>query len=276
MAHTKPLHKYSMDTADLLQVSDTHERLPASSISAVAGIFAPLLFCFIVTIAGLLRHDYNPVAQYISVLEQGHNAWVQNMNMIITGCLITAFAPGLQQGINGRRSSMIGTVLLMICSISSIFIGLTPMVIELIAGHLHNVEFSFILVYWTHLPLVVLAAGSLIVASFFLAWGMRRDPYWQSYEMYSLLTGSAVLVILCFYILAENVMPYPGLSLQERIMLLVKAECPGAGFVERLLLGIICLWIETLAIHLFSLPEAHRRGIRRRSQSCKKPRRRIC
>lgn len=260
MARMKPSREPVVDTTGSLHTTHSRERLPASSIAAMAGIVAPILFWLIVTIAGSLRHDYNPVAQYISVLEQGHYGWLQNTNLIISGSLFTVFAFGLHHSINGGRSSKIGSVLLISCGLGSVFIGLTPMVIELITSHLHNRQLTFTIIYWTHLPLVTLAAVSLLAASFPLARGMRTDPCWQRYEVYSLGTSSAVLVILCFYIIVANVMLSPSLRLQERFMFLVKAECPGAGFVERLLLVIICVWIEALAIHLFSLPGIPRRG----------------
>ncbi|GHO68074.1 hypothetical protein KSC_069660 [Ktedonobacter sp. SOSP1-52] len=51
-----------------------------------------------------LRLGYNPIAQEVSDLTAGPFGWVQQVNFIVFGLLIIAFAVGLSRGVRAAAS----------------------------------------------------------------------------------------------------------------------------------------------------------------------------
>jgi hypothetical protein len=47
------------------------------------------LFFLVFTVAGLVRPDYDPLRHPVSSLEFGPTGWVQALNFIVTGTLVT-------------------------------------------------------------------------------------------------------------------------------------------------------------------------------------------
>ena len=54
------------------------------------------LFFLVFTVAGLVRPDYDPLRHPVSSLEFGPTGWVQALNFIVTGTLVTLFAWGVR------------------------------------------------------------------------------------------------------------------------------------------------------------------------------------
>jgi Protein of unknown function (DUF998) len=62
------------------------------SIALLAcGVAAGPLFFTIFLTAGVLRPDYDPFRHPVSSLEFGPRGWVQSVNFILTGTLVTLF-----------------------------------------------------------------------------------------------------------------------------------------------------------------------------------------
>ncbi|MGP3920629.1 DUF998 domain-containing protein [Nonomuraea sp. 10N515B] len=71
---------------------------------AIAGIVGPVLFTVGVLVQQFYRRDaYDPNAQMVSDLTASPFGWVQQVNFIVTGMLVIAFAAGLQRGVQPRQ-----------------------------------------------------------------------------------------------------------------------------------------------------------------------------
>jgi hypothetical membrane protein len=80
---------------------------------AVAGIVGPVLFTVGFLVLGLVRRgEYDPVAQQISDLTAGRYGWAQQLNFVVFGLLMIAFAVGLQQGVRATRARVVGRLVL--------------------------------------------------------------------------------------------------------------------------------------------------------------------
>src|SRR5512133_3428564 len=80
-------HQPSSLPADRVSATSTPSRRP--SIFLACGIVAGPLFFLLFTIAGLLRPGYDPLRHPVSSLEFGPQGWVQALNFIATGTLVT-------------------------------------------------------------------------------------------------------------------------------------------------------------------------------------------
>jgi len=87
-------HQPSSLPADRVSAPPTPSSRP--SIFLVCGMVAGPLFFLVFTIAGLVRPGYDPLRHPVSSLEFGPNGWVQALNFIVTGTLVTLFAWGVR------------------------------------------------------------------------------------------------------------------------------------------------------------------------------------
>jgi len=111
------------------------------SVLAAAGIVGPILFTVGFVAQGFLRSDlrngYNPIAQQISDLTAGPDGWVQQVNFVVFGLLLIAFAIGLTLGIRTTWPWRIGSVLVTWNGIELVIAGLFPLR-EDAAGHIFD------------------------------------------------------------------------------------------------------------------------------------------
>jgi Protein of unknown function (DUF998) len=63
--------------------------------SLVCGLLAGPFFFLTFSVAGAVRPGYDPLRHPISSLEFGPDGWVQHLNFVFTGTLVTLFALGL-------------------------------------------------------------------------------------------------------------------------------------------------------------------------------------
>ena len=63
---------------------------------ARCGIIAGPLFILVFHFEGVTRHGYDPARFPVSSLSIGHSGWVQVMNFVVTGTLVSCFAWGLK------------------------------------------------------------------------------------------------------------------------------------------------------------------------------------
>jgi hypothetical membrane protein len=197
---------------------------------ALCGIAAPIIFAILMTVAGFLYEGYSHATQAGSELGgvEAQYPIVQNANFFIFGILVVAFAFGLHRGIGDGKGSRLGPILVGIFGIITVAQAFLPCDpgcdFKSLIGALHNLTglSSFL----------ILCVGILVTSR-----RLKRDPNWQSYRRYSLITGVAALVSLVAWI---------GIS---------KAAGVDAvnGVLQRVFIGIVLLWIEVVAIQLFRL-----------------------
>src|SRR5947209_9179575 len=58
------------------------------------GIISPILFAIVFMIDGFLKPGYSAYSEAISYLEVGTNGWIQQVNFILFGLLLSAFLVG--------------------------------------------------------------------------------------------------------------------------------------------------------------------------------------
>ena len=192
-----------------------HLRLIAAL--AAAGIAGPVVFTVLVIVQGLLQPDYSHVALPISALAAWPSGWIQNVNFVVLGLLMTAYAVGLQLGVRPRRGGVIGPVLLVLSGTGLVLAGLfpwrgaNPPIVPV--GHMIAAFLGF------------LGAGSgLIVVSR----RMARDPKWRNVAAYALATGIAIVVLFVvngFLVRPDDAPLHAWAGVVQRVTVLVWFSC---------------------------------------------------
>jgi hypothetical membrane protein len=163
------------------------ERRSVIAALAVAGIAGPVTFAVVALVQSLLRPEHSLVADPISALAAGPSGWVQDVNFLVLGSLMIAYAIRLHLGVRPTRWGVVGLAFLVLSGIGLVWAGLFPATDATGAFQedrvLHIVAF----------PMTFLGAGiGLIVMSR----RMAGYPRWRSVATYALATGIAVLVLL--------------------------------------------------------------------------------
>jgi hypothetical membrane protein len=141
---------------------------------AAAGIVGPVVFAVVAVAQGLLRPGYSFVAQPVVALVEGPSGWVQDLNFVVLGAAMIAFAIGLHVGVHPTRWAVLGPGLFALSGLGPLWAGLTgPRPVHFLLTFLG-------------------AAVGLIV----LSRPMARDPSWQRLAGYTLTTGIAILVLI--------------------------------------------------------------------------------
>src|SRR5712691_8632542 len=125
----------------LLMPENTRQPKAVLKVLVAAGIFGPILFTVGFVVQGLLRTDlrsgYNPIAQQISDLTAGPSGWVQQVNFVVFGLLLIAFAVGLQQGVRKAGPWVGGQALVAWNGVKLVIAGFFPLR-EDTAGHIYD------------------------------------------------------------------------------------------------------------------------------------------
>src|SRR5262245_28647933 len=83
--------------------------LPGTTAVALAGLAGPPLFVLGVIIQQAYRGPaYSPTGQQISDLTVGGAGWAQQLNFVVFGLLVIAFAAGLYRRIATTRGGILG------------------------------------------------------------------------------------------------------------------------------------------------------------------------
>ncbi len=198
------------------------KRIAPPKILAAVGVVAPIMFCSVFTIAGLMRPGYDPLRQYVSELALGPNGWLQTANFLVMGLLLIAFAAGLHHGIpDGPRVS---PALLVVAGVgfllSGVFARDLPGSTPTLSGDVHKYA-SYILL-------------ALPLASLSIAPHLKQDPCWRVLAPYSVAAGLLTLLLLPGYFWGIQ-----AASLQ-----------PWMGLYQRILIAIPMSWLEVMAVRL--------------------------
>ncbi len=80
-------------------VDDALEHRSVIAALAAAGIAGPIMFARVALVQSLLRPEHSLVADPISALAAGPSGWVQDVNFLVFGALMVAYAIGLHLGV---------------------------------------------------------------------------------------------------------------------------------------------------------------------------------
>jgi hypothetical membrane protein len=147
---------------------------PVLAALAAAAIIGPVVFAVVAVVQGLLRPGYSFVANPVVALVAGPSGWVQDLNFVVLGAAMIAFAIGLQLGVRPTRWAVLGPGLFALSGIGPLWAGVTgprP----------------------AHFLLTFLGAAIGLIV---LSRPMARDPSWQRLAGYALTTGIAILVVI--------------------------------------------------------------------------------
>jgi len=192
---------------------------------ALCGMAAPLLFALTVGILGLLTPGYDPVSQLMSELAATGAPYAPAMNLLgfaATGILLVIFSLGLREGLGEGPAATAGPVLVALAGISYLAMA----VFSCDPGCVPITPAGAI-----HLDVGLAATLIAILSAFFLAWALWRTAGWEGFSRYSLVTGLLLVAVLPVFA-----------SAQDR-----------AGLWQRVLVGILLLWVEVMAIRLYLL-----------------------
>ncbi|MDP8932423.1 MAG: DUF998 domain-containing protein [Actinomycetota bacterium] len=161
------------------------ERRSVIAALAAAGIVGPVIFAVVVLVQSLLHPDYSQVALPISALAAWPGGWVQNVNFVVFGLLMIAYAIGLRLGVRPSRAGVIGPALLVLSGVGLMIAGVFPwrdvggdFIVPV--GHLLGAFLSF------------LGAGTGLIV---ISRRMAGDPRWRSVATYALASGIAIVVL---------------------------------------------------------------------------------
>ncbi len=194
---------------------------------AICGIIGPILFTIVLITLGFLQPGYNHITQYMSEFGAIDAPFAYIMNTVgipLLGLLIIAFAFALNKDINNGNGSKIGPLLLVVSGVSFFSCGIfrcDPGCIPISTiGFLHSYVCS-------------IALFSLIFAPFFMFHRLTSDDRWHNYQYYSLTIGIVALFLGILFKLS---------SFGDLV-----------GLFQRIIFGVPLLWVEIMAIKLFTL-----------------------
>jgi hypothetical membrane protein len=214
---------------------------------AACGVAAPLTFAAGTIIAAALYPGYSHSRQLISELATVDSpvAFLQNINFVVFGVLIIAFARGLHAGIADASRSAWGPVLFAFSGAANIADAFLPCdrgcELTSLAGSLHD---------W----LSMFAFLSALAGIYVLSRRLGADPRWgQVYERYSVVTAGIAFAMLALWLAIGA----PSPPWMPRIF----ARMPGVnGTLQRIVVSIVLVWIEVMALRLMTVVRQSTKG----------------
>ena len=166
---------------------DALERRSVIAALATAGIAGPVIFAVVALVQSLLRPEHSLVADPISALAAGPSGWVQDVNFLVFGSLMIAYAIGLHLAVRPTRWGVVSLAFLVLSGVGLVWAGLFPATDA--TGALQEDRVLHIVAF----PMTFLGAGFGLIM---ISRRMAGDPRWRSVATYALATGIAVLVLL--------------------------------------------------------------------------------
>jgi hypothetical membrane protein len=179
------------------------ERHPVIAALAAAGIAGPIIFAVVALVHSLLRQDHNLVAHPISALAADPSGWVQDVNFLLFGLLMIAYAVGLHLGVRPSRWGVVGFAFLVLSGIGLMWGGVFPATDATGAFDENRV---------LHIPGFIMTFLGGGIGLIVMSWRMARDPRWQSVATYTLAVGIAMLVLI---LVGGGLVRPPGAPLHE-------------------------------------------------------------
>jgi hypothetical membrane protein len=154
---------------------------------AAAGIAGPTIFALVDLMQSVLRQDHSLVQHPISALAAGPSGWIQNVNFLLFGLLMIAYAIGLHLGVGPSRWGVVGFAFLALSGIGLIWGGLFPATDTMGAFDEDRL---------LHIPGFVMTFLGGGIGLIVMSRRMGRDPRWKSVATYALVAGIAMLVLI--------------------------------------------------------------------------------
>jgi len=209
-------------------------------VLAACGVAAPITFTAGTIIAGVSYPGYSHSRQLISELATVDSpvAVLQNINFVVFGVLIIAFARGLHAGIADGSRSAWGPVLFSFSGAANIADAFLPCdrgcELASLVGSLHD---------W----ISMFAFLSALAGIYILSRRLGADPRWgQPYARYSVITAGIAFAMLGLWLAIGA----PSPPWMPRIF----TRVPGVnGTLQRILVAIVLVWIEVMALRLMTV-----------------------
>jgi hypothetical membrane protein len=151
------------------------------------GIAGLVMFAGVTLVQSLLRPEHSLVADPISALAAGPSGWVQDVNFLVFGSLMVAYAIGFHLGVRPTRWGVVGLAFLVLSGVGLVWAGVFP------STDATGARWDDRVLHIVAFPMTFLGAGiGLIVMSR----RMAGDPRWRRVATYALATGMAVLLLL--------------------------------------------------------------------------------
>ncbi|MDQ3941968.1 MAG: DUF998 domain-containing protein [Actinomycetota bacterium] len=163
------------------------ERRSVLSALALAGIAGPIIFVVVALMHSLLREDHSLAEHPVSALAAGPSGWIQNVNFLLFGSLMIAYAIGLHLGVHPSRWGLVGFALLVLSGIGLMWGGLFPAT---------DATGSFDEDRLLHIPGFIMTFLGGGIGLIVMSRRMARDLRWKSLATYALLSGIAMLVLI--------------------------------------------------------------------------------
>ena len=171
---------------------------PMIRAAAIVGMAGPVLFVAVLVVLTVVQYDFmlgigwrplgDPAGAWPSGLALGPYGWVQILNFVVSGLLLTILALGLHSGVTDGHGSRIGPGLLFVAGIAMALMGFeTDPIRRTTPRSMHG---------WIHDLAFVLFALALLSALFFLWRRLRKDPLWCNHASYTLATGMLAALLL--------------------------------------------------------------------------------
>ena len=198
------------------------------SVLAIGSILGPIILTFTVLILGFIRPNYSHSMQLMSELGEvgAPNAIFMNVATAILGISILLFAFGLH-GIARGTSGKVGSSIMLVGGICMVGGGIFPCdpgcVPVSFIGSLHE-------------TVSLIGFSAVIFAPFAISQEFTHSEVWRGYRLYSLITGVCTALLVPVF-------------LSETLPL-------WNGAIQRLMLGILLLWMEVISIKLLRISTA--------------------
>lgn len=163
------------------------EHRSAISVLALAGIAGPIIFVAAALVHSLLRPDHSLLGHPISALAAGPSGWVQNINFLLFGSLMIAYAIGLHLGVRPTRWGAVGLAFLVLSGVGLVWASLFPAT---------DATGAFDENRLLHIPGFIMTFLGGGIGLIVMSRRMASDPRWQSVATYALATGIAMLVLI--------------------------------------------------------------------------------
>lgn len=195
------------------------ERRSVIGALAAAGIAGPVIFAGLALVQSLLRPEHSLMAHPISALAAGPSGCVQDVNFLLFGWFMIAYAIGLHLGVRAIRWGVVGLAFLVLSGLGLMWAGLFPAT---------DASGAFQEDRALHIPgfiMTFLGAGIGLVV---MSRRMARDPRWKSLATYALATGIAMLLLLLAgggFVRPSGAPLHPWWGLFQWILLAVWLPC---------------------------------------------------
>lgn len=183
-----------------------------------------ILFNVVYFSLGAISTHYDMMRQTISDLELLRHGWIQQVNFVVFGLSVCAFAIALRTRLQGG----FGTVLL------PVFHWFTGLGLILAGIFIHEP---------VHSPVLMFAFVSVLISFVLFAIRFAADPRWKGWATYTVL--SAVLMLLTF----------------ARFTYCHYNDYPYAGIFERLVVVVRLAWVILFIIKLLEGRRLQRQAV---------------